>query len=83
MVFPEVNYLGDHAKGGQRVQGCDVIVPSVGISNDARYLRVGGKHGGVSVTMDGALKSNRYKNEEVPNPIPDDKTIELTWTIRL
>ena len=28
-------------------------------------------------------QSNCSKNEEVPNPIPEDKTINLTWPIRL
>ena len=81
VVFPEVNCLGYHAEGGQQVRGCGGIVQSEGTGNDAGYCRVGGIHSGASVTMDGAFKSNHSKNEEFPNPIPEDKTINLIWPI--
>ena len=35
VVFTEVNYPGDHAEGGQRVQVCGGIVPSEGTSNNS------------------------------------------------
>ena len=70
VILPEVNCTGYHAEGKLRFRGCDGIVPSAGTSNNARYFGVGGRHGGASVTMDGAFGSNFSKNEEVPNPIP-------------
>ena len=83
MVITEVNCPGDHNERGRRVRGCGVIVLSAGTGNNAGDRRVGGRHSGVSITVDGAFKSNRSKIEEVPNPIPEDKKINLTWPIRL
>ena len=83
MVFTEVTCPGDHAEGGQQVRGCVGIVSSAGTSDNTRDHRVGGRHGGASVTVNGAFKSNRSKIKEVPNPIPEDKTINPTWPTRL
>ena len=44
---------------------------------------MGGRHGGASVTVDGASKSNLLNIEDVPNPILEDNTINPTWKIRL
>ena len=58
-------------------------MPSAGKSENSGYCRVGGRHGGASVTVDGAFKSNCSKIEEVHNIISEDKTINLTWPIIL
>ena len=58
-------------------------MPSVDMSDDDGDCRVGGRHGGASVTANGAFKPNRSKNEEVPNQIIEDYRINPTWTIRL
>ena len=58
-------------------------MPSSGTMDNTRYCGLGGRHGGASVTVDGAFKSNRSKIKEVPNPVPEVKTINLTWSIRL
>ena len=55
VVFPKVNCQGDHAEGGRRFQGCGGIVPSTGMINDDGDCRVGRRHSGASVTMDGAF----------------------------
>ena len=83
MVFTKMNCPWDHAEGGQRIQGCGVIVTSAGTSNNAVYCILVERHVGESITVDGALKSNSSKIEEVPNPIPEDKTINLTCPIIL
>ena len=70
MVFPKVNCPGDHDEGGQQVRGYVEIVLSAGTSEDTVDCGVGGRHGGASVTMDGAFKSNLSKNEEFNSPIP-------------
>ena len=46
VVFPKVKYPGDHAEGGQRVQGCSLIVPFTGTSENDGDIRVDGRHGG-------------------------------------
>ena len=83
MVFTEVNCLGDHDEGGWWVQGCCGIVSYTGMSDDVRDCRVGGRHGRVSVTVEGEFESNFSKNEEVTIIIPGDNTITITWPIRL
>ena len=35
------------------------------------------------MVLTGIDQSNRSKNEEAPNLIPEDKTINLAWPIRL
>ena len=83
VIFPKVKIPGKHAEGRRLFQGYDVIVVFAGVSDNAGDRRVGGRHFGASVTVDGAFESNRSKIEEVSNPIPEDKKINLTWPIRL
>ena len=78
MVFTEVSCPGYHTEGGRLVRGCSGIVSSTDMSDNARNCRVGERHNGLSVTVDGAYESNCSKIEDVPNPIPEDKTINLT-----
>ena len=58
VVFPEVNCTGYHAEGGRQVRGCGGIVPFAGKSYDAKDLRVGGRNGGASVTVDEAFEKS-------------------------
>ena len=56
VVFPKVNCSGDHYVGVLQVQGYSVIEPPAGTSDNAGYQRVGARHGGESVTVDGVSK---------------------------
>ena len=69
VVFPKVNFPGDHAEDGRLIQGCGVIIPSSGTSDNNRYRRVCGRNSGTSVNVDGEFESNRFKNKEVTNPV--------------
>ena len=63
MVFPGVKSPGDHTEGERPVPNCSGIMPSSGTSDNAGYHIVCGRHGGASVTVDGAFESNRSKME--------------------
>ena len=56
MVFPEVNCLGGHAEGSQRVLGRSGIMPSTGMSANARDFGLVRRHGGLSVVVGGAFE---------------------------
>ena len=83
MVFPKMNFSGYHAECGRQVQGYGEIAPSTGTSEEVIDHKVGGRYGGASVTMDREFGSNFSKYKYFPNPIPEDKTINLTWSIIL
>ena len=53
-------------------------MPSADTRDNAGDCRVGGIYGGASVTVDGVCESSHSKIEEVPNPVTEDKTINLT-----
>ena len=56
MVFTKVNCLGDRAEGGGLFRGCGVIMLSADTSDNDRDRRVGDRHGGTSVTVDGSFE---------------------------